>query len=47
VAMPFTLKKYLKEKGRIMENSNVSPCQNSKNPLKKKKPTSFKDIITL
>jgi hypothetical protein len=48
VALPFTLKKYLKAKRRIMETSNISPCKNIPNlqkinPLKETK--IFQDII--
>jgi hypothetical protein len=28
VALPFTLKKYLKAKEELQKNSNISPCKN-------------------
>jgi hypothetical protein len=35
VALPFTLKKYLKEKEEFMETQNISPCKSIPNLQKK------------
>jgi hypothetical protein len=45
MALPFTLKMYLKAKKRIMKNSNNSPCKNRPNLHPPKKPLKETQIL--
>jgi hypothetical protein len=50
VALPFALKKYIKAKEkRIMENSNIPPCQNiifKKSSKRNQKPSRYYNSVT-